>query len=256
MTELVIAYYKEYDSLDNFKMYSEINNYDIHIYNKGGIENNDIINSKFSNFKNNFNLSNLPNIGQATHTYLHHVISNYDNLSDITIFMLGSGFRGEKKAKKAHWILKNANNCNGFLSQHIWLSEKNDYNFELPYYEIFSYKNNNIQENSQRIKTEMIRAESLPLGKWIENNTHNKLISKRFYRTNKCMFAVKKDVILKKPISYYKNLIKQLESANRNLEVIHFFERAWVCVFLEPNKDIEYYREKLTYDIKKYGITV
>ena len=245
MTDLVIAYYNEKNALGTFINYANKYKYNIVLYNKGD----NPVNLK--NAKYNYKILKLKNIGQATHTYLHHIIENYNNLSNITIFMLGSGFRDGKKARKAHWILKNANNCKGFSAQHIWLSSECDYNFELPYYEIFNYKNNNILQDSKRIRTKMIRANTFPLGKWIEKNTEFK--DKRFYRTNKCMFSVTKDIILKKPLSYYKNLIKQLELSNRNLEVIHFFERAWICVFLEPNENNDYYKDKFNYDTGRYG---
>ena len=100
----------------------------------------------------------------------------------------------------------------------------------------------------------MIRASTIPLGNWIIKNTGFNLEEKQFYRTNKCMFAVSKRLILKKPLSYYQNLIKQLKFSKRNLEVIHYFERAWVSIFLEPDKDENYYKKVLNYDIKKYPL--
>ena len=211
MTDLVIAYYNEKEYLNTFLAYANKYNYNIILYNKGNSEINAPLPHK---------IRKLDNIGQATHTYLYHIIQNYDNLNDITIFMLGSAFRGDKKARKAHWILQNANSCRGFLAQHIWLSDKSDYDFELPYYDIINYNSNRLE----RVKTEMVRANIIPLGKWIESNTEFTLPNKQFYRASKCMFAVTKEVILKKPLSYYKKIIKQLETNSRNLEVIHFFE--------------------------------
>lgn len=35
---------------------------------------------------------NLPNIGRETHTYLYHIIENYDNLPDIIIFLQDAPF--------------------------------------------------------------------------------------------------------------------------------------------------------------------
>lgn len=32
----------------------------------------------------------LPNRGREGHSYLHHIVENYDNLADITIFLPGS----------------------------------------------------------------------------------------------------------------------------------------------------------------------
>lgn len=34
----------------------------------------------------------LPNVGREAHTYIHHIVENYDNLSDITIFLQGDPF--------------------------------------------------------------------------------------------------------------------------------------------------------------------
>lgn len=32
----------------------------------------------------------LPNIGREAHTYLHHIIENYDKLADVTVFLQGN----------------------------------------------------------------------------------------------------------------------------------------------------------------------
>lgn len=32
----------------------------------------------------------LPNVGRESHTYLHHIITQYDNLADLTIFSQGA----------------------------------------------------------------------------------------------------------------------------------------------------------------------
>lgn len=246
MTDLVIAYYNESEYINTFIEYANKYNYFIHIYNKGDTNVNFTDNITF-----NYKIHKLSNIGQATHTYLHHIIENYNNLSNITIFMLGSAFRDKSKSEKAHWLLNNANNCKGFSAKRIWLSDIDDYNWELPYYDILKYNHSHLKENSSRIKTKMIRANTIPLGKWIEKNTFFNLSNKSFYRSSKCMFAVTKDVILQKPKSFYINLIKQLEFDTRNLEVIHFFERSWICVFLKPDENSDYYKEKLHYDIEK-----
>ena len=46
------------------------------IYNKG----------QYLPLLNSFNFINLDNVGRESHTYLYHIIENYDNLSDKTIF--------------------------------------------------------------------------------------------------------------------------------------------------------------------------
>lgn len=37
----------------------------------------------------------LPNLGRESHTYLYHIVNNYDNLEDYTIFLQGNPFDHE-----------------------------------------------------------------------------------------------------------------------------------------------------------------
>ena len=74
VVELVIARYNE-----DISWLSKVKNMKITIYNKGE----DNINKKSIK---------LPNIGRESHTYLTHIIDNYDNLADITIFSQGDPF--------------------------------------------------------------------------------------------------------------------------------------------------------------------
>jgi hypothetical protein len=71
-TEIVIARYNE-----NLNWIEQLdNNIKITIYNKGK---NDI----------KYPFITLPNVGRESHTYLYHIIKNYDNLADLTIFCQG-----------------------------------------------------------------------------------------------------------------------------------------------------------------------
>ena len=72
MLDIVIAKYKEDISWSNkFKTSNVI------IYDKSGEDNGFI---------------NLPNVGREAHTYLTHIINNYDNLPDYTCFLQGNPF--------------------------------------------------------------------------------------------------------------------------------------------------------------------
>lgn len=70
--EIVVARYNE--NLDWLKLLPK--NFKITVYNKG-LDDIDVPSIK------------LPNVGRESHTYLQHIISNYDNLSDKTIFCQG-----------------------------------------------------------------------------------------------------------------------------------------------------------------------
>ena len=70
---LVIAKYKE-----DVTWINKIKEHKITIYDKSDTP---IINS-----------IKLPNIGRETHTFLHHIVENYDNLDDVTVFLQGNPF--------------------------------------------------------------------------------------------------------------------------------------------------------------------
>lgn len=75
---LVVAHYRE-----NIEWIDRINaNLDITIYHKGEILSNN------ERFRSIF----LPNIGREGHTYIRHIVDNYDNLPDWCIFSQGSPF--------------------------------------------------------------------------------------------------------------------------------------------------------------------
>jgi hypothetical protein len=73
-TEIVVARYNE--NLDWLKKIKKSKDLKITVYNKGQ----DDIDLPFIK---------LPNIGRESHTYLYHIINNYDNLADQTIFCQG-----------------------------------------------------------------------------------------------------------------------------------------------------------------------
>ena len=73
--EFVISYYRE--NLEWLENYTE----HCHVYDKGG---GDAMNLTFHQWES------LPNVGREGHTYIHHIVMNYDHLADVTVFMQGS----------------------------------------------------------------------------------------------------------------------------------------------------------------------
>jgi hypothetical protein len=53
----------------------------------------EIISAYVKSDRNDFGyVEKLPNIGRESHTYIHHIIKNYDNLADFTTFIQGGPF--------------------------------------------------------------------------------------------------------------------------------------------------------------------
>lgn len=91
MVEVVVAKYKE-----DISWTKEFKNSKLFIYDKSGEDNGYI---------------NLPNIGREAHTYLYHIINNYDNLSDYVCFLQGNPYDGVKGNLNQN--IKNIDSYNG-----------------------------------------------------------------------------------------------------------------------------------------------
>lgn len=174
------------------------------IYNKG---NSDIT-------LNNFNSIVLPNFGRESHTYLYHIIQNYDSLADKTIF-----FQGKI-------------NDHRILSMEEYFNDA-DFTGKIDKLDINLFKKKITHENKWKIEYDtgnMRRSQYTPI-EWLKNiigikfneNENLKLV----WGAN---FAVNKNLILKKPKVFYEDLLRLLDF-HSNPEEGHFFERAWYTIF-------------------------
>ena len=181
---VVIARYNE--NVDWVKLIK----HKVYLYNKG---NNDI------------SLEYLPlkNVGREAHTYLHHIVTNYDNLDEYTVFLQGNptdhGFYD------TFGTIENFNNVNfiaGFtpflrhLENHRYLScPKHDCDlFHLAAYHDIHLPIQDVYEFVQGAQ-----------------------------------FAVKKDNILLRPKKVYEHLLNT--SYNSDDMFAHTMERMWKYVF-------------------------
>ena len=74
MSTIIIARYNE-----NIEWLHRYKEFKLVIYNKG----------RPLDYEGKGKIINLPNVGRESHTWLHHIISNYDNLDDVNIFLQG-----------------------------------------------------------------------------------------------------------------------------------------------------------------------
>jgi hypothetical protein len=202
------------------------NKYKYTVYNKGNNEN-------FEK-KNVINVVNLPNVGRESHTYLYHIISNYDNLKDINVFLPGSIDTNHTIFKKRlissklfDYIEKNDNAV--FLSfDNI---KNNSIVDEFKHFHVNSYSSTT-RENfilNKESKTE--KCIYRPYYKW-----YNKVFGDRVCNSviHYGIFSVDKRDILKYPKIYYKNLIEYVSNSS-NPEAGHFFEKSWGVIFAPFN---------------------
>jgi UDP-galactopyranose mutase len=191
--EIVVARYNE--NLDWLKDYLFITK----IYNKG----NDEINNSYK----------IKNVGRESHTYLYHIIQNYDNLADITFFTQGK-FDDHTNLNIPYYL-----DCNGFKCGPI----SNYLNIDKEGIMIHHGK------WKDELDTGKIRKAKLNFIDW-----WNKYINKPLNNFNYvpgAIFSVKKENILKHSKEYYIELIEQIDD-HVNPEEGHYFERCWKYMFI------------------------
>lgn len=200
--QMVIARYNE--NLDWLLKFIDI----VIVYNKGS----------YNSSLNKFNVISLPNIGRESHTYLYHIINNYDNLADRTIF-----FQGKISDHKIVDI-------EDYFKEDDFIGKLEAVNLNLLYKKI---------DHHGKWKQEYLSGEMRPayltpiewltriIGVKLSNEIMNTKKIKMVWGAN---FSVSKDTILKKPKIFYENAIRLLEN-HVNPEEGHYFERSWYTIF-------------------------
>jgi hypothetical protein len=210
--QIVVARYAE--KLEWLKD-DPFNKYPVVVYNKGGDDD-------FTKTKNVKQIVHLDNVGREPHAYIYHVINNYDNLADVTIFLAGS-CNMQKKIDNAKKTVNEAEKTNNYYFQFT----TDDLYKEMKDFQIDTYQSTNEENKKVNPEKELTKSEIRPFGRWYKHHFGD-LVTKKYSWNG--IFAVHKRHILQHPREYYENLIKELEVSS-SPEVVHYFERAWGAVF-------------------------
>ena len=200
--QLVVARYNE-----DIKWLLPFSNITI-IYNKG--DNHYLL--------NNFNTIKLKNVGRESHTYLYHIIENYNNLPDKIIFFQGKIddhkiLEIEQYFGKDDYIGKFSKLKNDKLKNKIehygkWEKQYNDGTMKICNYTPYDWLEKIIGLNLSELEDEFNVV-------WGAN------------------FSINKNIILSKPKSFYENIIRHIDY-HPNPEEGHFLERSWYLIFNKP----------------------
>jgi hypothetical protein len=222
--ELVVSRYNE-----NLEWLKELpfNKYPVICYNKG--PNNDFYKP------NNMKIVNVENVGRCDHTYLYHIVKNYDNLAKHTMFLPGSCNMPNKIHKAIRWINEIEKTDRGvFIGSPTKEGiDKEWHDFTLDEWTA-SDETNRLLNPENNLKKSDIR----PFGKWYKKHFGNKKV---FYYTLGGIFGIEKSNIIQHPKSYYENMLFELDK-NSNPEVGHYYERAWAAIF-HPMKNTDFLNE-------------
>lgn len=193
------------------------NNYKYVVYNKG--DNDNFIKT------NVIKIIHLKNVGRCDHTYLYHIVKNYNNLANITVFFPGS-LNLECKKDRAIEILTRINNNNNNVS--IFVGEyseniKNKFND----FQLENWCSTNIENFTINSENKLSLSNIRPYGKWYNHFFGNKVINIFCYWG---IFSVDKRDILQHPIKRYITFLNQV-NIHSNPEIGHYLERSWCAIF-------------------------
>jgi hypothetical protein len=170
----------------------------------------------------------LPNLGRESHSYFHHVIQNYDNLADITLFLPASVFNKPHKKSQYDHILN-------FLSQKhesVIIGGKKDranINTEKTF-TIDEHALTNVNNRAKNPNSRLDISHLRPLGRWFEHFFPGEEIRCITYNG---IFAASRDDIRKRSKDLYMQLLEN--HSTKNPETVHYSERTWASIFSIPN---------------------
>lgn len=165
----------------------------------------------------------LPNVGRCDHTYLHHIVHNYDTLADVTVFLPGSVDIPMKRNDAARIVASVLKDPRSTIVGHRFEDVRTQVgDFQLDTWQASDHTNA-IENDECRLDP----ASPRPFGAWYEKWFGTTCI----HYIGFCgIMAISREHIHNRPLSFYQALLQELDH-HSNPEVGHYFERAWVAVF-------------------------
>lgn len=185
------------------------------VYNKG-------VNDNFEKC-NVDEIIQLPNIGRCDHTYLYHIVHNFNNLSLINVFFPGS-INNEYKKNNAKKILYNILKYKTAIFLGTYSDDvKQQFNdFTLDTWACTDSANNILNPEKN-----LYPAKIRPFGKWFNYHFGNIKVN---YWCIHGVFSIHRNDILKHKQERYAKLLNAV-SVHSNPEVGHYIERSWAAIF-------------------------
>jgi hypothetical protein len=166
----------------------------------------------------------LKNIGRESHTYLSHIVNNYPDFSDFTVFMQGSPFfhleEGCGPKELRDLIHQNVTKNIPFKGL-AWFRTKCD-RFGRPH-----------QMNDPQSKDKWLGwGKDIPVGETFKKLFQQEPPQQFIASAMTGNFIVRKDRILCRPLSFYLNALEIISNDPQDeFNTGHAFERLWQLIF-------------------------
>lgn len=176
----------------------------------------------------------LPNVGRESHTYLHHIVENYDTLAPVTVFTqarIEDHFDVDGKPwspeNGREYLLTLGRQAADFgQSQNARMYEYLGGMSAIPSFNLHVYYARGLQKTAYD-----------SLGQWFKAMVGHDMPQQGVPWYKNALFAVKRDRIHQHPRSFYEKLLGEVDSLV-NPEAGHFFERSWYMIFSTRTKPI------------------
>lgn len=169
-------------------------------------------------------IKKIPNVGRCDHTYLHHIIENYDNLADVTIFLPGSA-NLHNKFERAKYLI---NKCYSDIDS-CFICYKYNHTVKdvMGSFQLDNWMSSSGYNSHENNDDKLFLCPERPFHTWYEKVFGDLDV---YHITFYGLFAVSKKHIHNRHIDFYNNLIQYLNT-HHNPEVGHYIERAWIAIF-------------------------
>lgn len=172
----------------------------------------------------NVKVIHLENLGRCDHTYLYHIVHQYDNLADVTIFLPGSSTMNTKLPKVVQTIQKAFQTESSVFVNAV---QVNDVRRDIYQFTLNTYTATCQQNAAQNPESNLFPAKIRPFGKWYESYLGSEPYPYLMYQG---IFAVSRDHIKNRDVSLYQRLMDEV-GEHSNPEVGHYIERIWMALF-------------------------
>lgn len=161
----------------------------------------------------------LPNFGREGHTYLTHIVNNYDNLPDITFFVPGSSKTNQEKMRRVMKIAEYLKeNRTSIILGHKDIQTIDEANT----FKIDEWKSTSMENANKNPESTIQASTDRPLKVWFEKRFNGDSINCVSFLG---IVAVSREDIRKRPAEFYYNLSQEMLSTNP--ETGHYIERVW-----------------------------
>jgi hypothetical protein len=184
---------------------------------------------------------NLNNVGRNDHTYLYHIVTNYDSMSPIVVFLPGSTNLPYKMAR-AKKILNNIT-LSGYTSAFFAGHRTRDLKQKFNNFMLSGYVARDPQNARKNGESRLLLCKLRPYGKWYTFFFGNTVSTIYTYQG---VFSIDRRDILGHPVERYEKLMSTVAN-HSNPEAGHYIERSWGAIF-HPLNYTKFINEPLVYE--------